>query len=705
MSSPRLMCQLSIPGRFDARNIRKRTISGLLLICMMSYQGMAHGAVIPKITTSSTAKSTLMTIRRSTQSPVPVSPISAPTNVAVHGAWVLGASTDKLTWDAVPGAVSYNVYFTTNYDPILTGVTTNSCSVPANLWHSYRYTITAIASSGQESIPSTPISSLGANDPAIQPANPTPFPKGAPKIVYTRVEWNLNSPRVVISWQGHSGYNYFKIYRDTRLIGTGITPVTFIDINVLPGETHKYAVSEVSIGWPNIEQETEKTISSLVTIPASQPTAPSAQVLSVTDIVPNDDGAKIYFTAVLGALDYRAYKVSHPGSVKYSGGGLSIEMNGLDPVAGDDVIVEAVDKLGPFQTLDGMFSPGMQQMDGSVITAINGQGDPSNIPNVIATSAVIHPVPVPIALNGTQVFLDNFRNEQPLVDTPYSQIDSGVTGNPKLTRDVTEGQNDKWIMRTYDAHPGKSHLFFMGSHFMDTLYDRNHILRGKTIVIPKANPIIVPGHVLHVTFEVDAHLSLRRALGVIIGRANDPLIMPTAGGPPTKSGYSFDWQIRADTHKAEVFNNLLPYNVGRDTHMTNPYQPLRGNISGNFYPGGLNGSMESLDNRHKFDLYISSVRFVAIEAGVLVKDEDLTQIVNRDTQLVENQTLNWFNNTPLALNFYHSIYHSDADHIDLLSGEQVPYAFYWLNYRPYADERHWDNMGFEVLNSFPPSVN
>jgi hypothetical protein len=26
---------------------------------------------------------------------------------------------------------------------------------------------------------------------------------------------------------------------------------------------------------------------------------------------------------------------------------------------------------------------------------------------------------------------------------------------------------------------------------------------------------------------------------------------------------------------------------------------------------------------------------------------------------------------------------------------------YWINFRPFADERHWDNMGFEVLTSFP----
>ncbi len=678
-----------------------RTLSGLFLLFLFYGSAFAHSAILISSSKLSTGKTSHHALYGLYQAPVILNTIVAPTNLSVRGVWTLGASTDKLTWDAARGAASYNVYFTTNYDPILTGVFSTTCVLPTNSWHSYRYTVTAVASNGQESMPSAPVNSLGAENPKKTPAKLRAAPKGPPKIVYTSVDWNLGLPRVELSWQAHSGFDYFKIYRDSKLIRTGITPVSFIDMNVRPGETHSYAVSEVSVGWPAFEQETAKTNSSLVTIPMVPPQYKSPNTLHITDIVPNDDGAKIYFAAIPGAVDYRAFKITHPNSVKYSGGGLSIELNGLDPVAGDDVIVEAVDKLGPFQTSDGMYSPGMHQLNGNIISAINGQGDPSNVPNVIAASAIIHPVPAPFVLNGEQVFLDNFRNEHPLVSVPYAQIDSGVTGNSKQKRDITEDQNDKWIMRTYDAHPGKSHLFFMGSHFMDTLYDRNHVLLGKTIVIPKANPVITPGQVLHVTFEVDAHLSLRRSLGLIISTANDSLIMPTGGGPPTRSGYSFEWKIRPDFHEALVYRNRIPFKVNRDTHTHNYRQSSRGNSSGSLYPGGLNGGMDSLDSRHKFDLFISNTHYVALEEGIVVKDEDLTQIVNPDSMMVENQTLNWLINAPLAINFYHSIYHSDADHIDLLSGAVEPYPFYWLNYRPYGDERHWDNMGFEVLNSFP----
>lgn len=701
------MCMMSPQSHslnFARLFVSNRILSKSFLFSLLFCTGAAHGANIPTTTHSSAAKTSVRHFRSLNQSAVTLHTIAAPTNVTVHGVWLQGISTDILTWDAVPGAVSYNVYYTTNYDQILSGVLGTTCSVPANPWHTGRYTITAIAVNGQESIPSAPVNSLGAMNPATPPNKPVSYPNGAPKIVYSQVQWNLGLPKVQVSWQARSGADYFKIYRDSKLIATGITPLTFLDIKVNPGETHIYAVSEVSIGWPSVVQETTRTKSSPVAIPLAQLLITTSPTVQITDIVPNDDGAKIFFTAVPGAVDYRAYKVSHPGTVKYSAGGLSIEMNGLDPVAGDDILVEAVDKLGPFQTLDGMFSPGMLQLDGSLITAINGQGDPSNVPNLIAVSNVIHPVPVPFSLSGDQVFLDNFRNEQPLVDTPYAQIDPVITGGPNSTKKVTEGQNDKWIMRTYDAQPGKSHLFFMGSHFMDTLYDYAHVLRAKTAVTPKSNPVIAPGQVLHITYEVDPHLSFRRLVGVIIARADDHLVFPTFSGGPTSSGFCFDWQVHPGYHEAFVYNNFHTFDVGRDANLTNPAQPSRWVATNNTYSGGLNGNLDSLDYRHKFDLYISTTRYAAFEEGRLVRQADLTKIVNPTTLLTEDQTLSWMNQTPLTVNFYHYMYHSDADHGDLMSGVILPYPFYWLNYRPYGDERHWDNMGFEVLNSFPTTL-
>ncbi len=678
-----------------------QALPGLCLIPCCSHS--ASAAILLAGKASSSHKSASVRFRSTSGSPVPIDSIIAPANVAVQGAWMLGSSTDKLSWNPVQGAVSYNVYFTTNYDAILTGVIGTSCSVPANAWHNSRYTVTAVNAIGQESIPSTPVNSLGAFDPAVLLTKPVLPPQGAPKIVDTVVEWNLGLPRIRLNWQARNGFDYFNIYRDSVLLATGITPLAYIDTKVKPGETHTYAVSEVSIGWLTLIQETIKTASAPVVIPGAQPQFPSNLKVIITDVAPNDDSAKIYFNAVPGALDYRAYKVSNPAAVKYSGGALSIEMSNLDPVAGDDVIVEAVDKLGPFQTMDGMNAPGIMQLNGVVNSVANGQGDPTNVPNVVAASDIFHANTLPMTMNGTQSFLDNFRNEQPLIDIPYDQIDPIITGGPKSKKLVTESQNNKWIIRTYDAHPGKSHLFFASAHFMDTLYDYNHVLRGKTIVIPKSNPVLTSGRVLHVTFEVDAHLSKRRLLGLIISRADDHLVMPTVGGSPTKSGNSFDWQIHPDYHQAETFIDRKEAIVGADIHSERPGQSIRWQLINKTFTGGLNGNMDSLDNRHKFDLYLSSTRYLILEEGSVMKDVNLTQILNPKTHLTDNDTLAWMNNTPLEINFYHSLYHSDADRDDILSGEYFPFPYYWFNNRPYGDERHWDNMGFEVLNTFPAS--
>ena len=119
--------------------------------------------------------------------------------------------------------------------------------------------------------------------------------------------------------------------------------------------------------------------------------------------------------------------------------------------------------------MDGAMGPGAMNMDGMLNVSINGQGDPANIPNVLARSAVFHVTPQAETLSGEQAFFDTFRNEQPLVQntTPNPAI---VAANPG-DGNFGEYQNDKWTIRNYQGDLQTSRVFFMGSHFMDTLYD------------------------------------------------------------------------------------------------------------------------------------------------------------------------------------------------------------------------------------------
>ena len=82
-------------------------------------------------------------------------------------------------------------------------------------------------------------------------------------------------------------------------------------------------------------------------------------------------------------------------------------------------------------------------------------------------------------------------------------------------------------------------------------------------------------------------------------------------------------------------------------------------------------------------------------------DVDLTRATNGEAKTSSDQTMDWLGKGPVAINFYHYIYHSGADRTEIMNGFIAPYPTYWINYRPYSDERHWDNMGFEVVDNLP----
>ncbi|HZS88750.1 MAG TPA: hypothetical protein VFE42_14850, partial [Chloroflexota bacterium] len=47
--------------------------------------------------------------------------------------------------------------------------------------------------------------------------------------------------------------------------------------------------------------------------------------------------------------------------------------------------------------------------------------------------------------------------------------------------------------------------------------------------------------------------------------------------------------------------------------------------------------------------------------------------------------------------FTHYVYATGPFSEPLVLKSSAPWETYWLNYFPHSDERHWDNMGFEVL--------
>lgn len=616
-----------------------------------------------------------------------------PTNLRVGGVWVAAArrGTDVLHWDPVPGAIAYNVY---QYDDrIAANVTGTSFQVPTAVFTSgLTYTVTAVDAEGNESIPSNLTGARGASDPSRSLSTASLV---TPTNVRATAEWNADEPRISLAWQGHSNNFSYNIYRNGVKVAEGLWGLVYIDTDVHPGQTYSYAVTGAS-GPNNAPGESALSAVATAAAPLGPPAVDSLGQVKITGIIPNDDSATITFSAVPGAVDYRAYNTAKPGIYKYSAGGLSIEMNGIDIYSGADIVVEAVDKMGPYQKMDGVFGPGAMDHVGNINMAINGHGDPSNMPIVLARSVPTHVTTTPFQLTGEQAFFDTFRNSQPFVAGPVQdQAVRSVNGGSNSDRYLREFQNDKWLIRTFWTDQLNTSIFVMSNHFMDTVYDGNtpreggplHITRGSLVMMPKAIADISGGKVLHVTFEVDPHFTSRRWCDVIVAAAGDSVVEPNrALGDTTltASGNVFRWRIEEREHKAEMGRRDASGNLVQQQLITRTSSTLRTVRTAADQDATFNSTFRSLDKRSRFDLYLSSNRFRIYEKGKLVYDRTLPAPLP-------------FNRA--SVSFVHQVYHTGLQRQEDI--RNYPERAYWYNHRPYADERHWDNMGFEVLSGFP----
>ncbi|HEX5323783.1 MAG TPA: hypothetical protein VFW40_08355, partial [Capsulimonadaceae bacterium] len=87
-----------------------------------------------------------------------------------------------------------------------------------------------------------------------------------------------------------------------------------------------------------------------------------------------------------------------------------------------------------------------------------------------------------------------------------------------------------------------------------------------------------------------------------------------------------------------------------------------------------------LDDRSRFDLFISQKHFAVFEDGRKVYDYNLPKPLPFTTARVY---------------FTHYVYHTGNEINELRQGK--PFETFWIDAMPWSDERHWDNMGFEVL--------
>lgn len=656
-----------------------------------TYSYQVRSILGGRVSAPSTPAVTILVPILTPPGPVPL----PPANLRVLPLWS-GAPTDTLSWDVAPDAVRYRVY---QYDRLLGETSDTNFAIPTDKWvAALTYYVTSIRADGKESIPSNIGMAIGGANPARRPDWP-PAPPTPPGSLIVLPQWNHGRPRNLLTWKTWNPDNWtHNVYRDGVRIAQGVTSSYYTDDGIGPGEAHAYSVSGANWHWTTYQESAQ--CPSVSAVSRTGPAGAGGNI-TITGVVPNDDSAIIAFTPFPGAADYRARSLVEPGVYKYSGGSLSIEVNGLAPGVPATFVIEAIDKLGPFQKIDGDLGPGGHHADGTRTSHINGQGAPSNEPVVVASSPPVTLTPQARTLTGAQTFFDTFRDFAPLVQVSVDPRIIAAQGGPAgagIDPDnvfVREWQNDRWIVRNYIGDFYASRIFVMSNHLMETLYDGNTTFRSwpphnndSTITFtPKATADLTGGRILHVTFEVDAHFDGRRWVDVVVADSREPLVKPNDvffHGLPVPSGRLF----RLDQFPDHALLTVGTGDAGNGkmTFAEAGVGGARQWIGG--YPG-LNGTTGDLDKRHRFDLYLSATRCRLIEAGYTLYDGPLPTPLTFPLDRV-------------AVYFEHQVYHTGNDRPELI--RYAPDETYWINHRPWADERHWDNMGFEVLSAFPASV-
>ncbi|HVF69764.1 MAG TPA: PA14 domain-containing protein [Xanthomonadales bacterium] len=422
--------------------------------------------------------------------------------------------------------------------------------------------------------------------------------------------------------------------------------------------------------------------------------------VTITGIAVNNSSAKISFLPVANAVDYRAYDVNNPALMKYAGklylenGTTSagqIEWNLLGDGQNHTIVVEAVDALGPVPRAnqydlnnrplvnpvpnDAM--PGANAgptTDGNF--SINGQGASGNNPHVIARSPrfVVRANPalraIPSGQDAGQAFFDMFPNDMAPSIQRVGEIDAV---NSVVTYRLGTAPTD-WTILFSGVDTGNSMPFIADDHFMEMVFDGGtplHTAFGYMTMTPRPQLDFSNGRIAHLTMEVDSHFTDNRWVGIELAPATDPFRSLNPAQPVNTTNRGIF---------VEILNNcVVDFAAGLD----NNGNPVRTRLMGgnSAIPCNRRQNGIGLDNRTRFDLFVSQNRIALFENGVLLSQGAIP---------------------PGLLNFQLAQAYFSHYNIESTLGREVlqqaaPYMDYWINQFPYSDERHWDNMGFEVL--------
>ncbi len=435
-----------------------------------------------------------------------------------------------------------------------------------------------------------------------------------------------------------------------------------------------------------------------------------------------------------------------------------MEYNDLGDNQPHTLVIEALDALGPVPP--GSLYSGMgntpflsTQPAGSMLgankgatvdgkTSTNGQGPYTSNPQVIARSqpfvvrANTDQKAIPSKSSATQTFFDTFENAEGPTIRLISRTDStsdafGNLGSMRYT--MNSGTPKAWELEFRRTDNINSMPFIGADHFMDMVFDGatpgvpapTHTLYASMAMTPVQTVDMSGGKILHLTMEVDAHQSFRRWMNFALAPASDPLQnWDPFGFSMNNANQAAFFELTDGGCSFDMFTGPNP------SQGQSPTGPRIWGGGGNtgcgwdqtFILKNLTKNGRGLDDRSRFDLFVSQTHAALFQDGQLITQGDIPA-----------GSFPWANGL-VKVYYSHYLYHSDDEKLIYLPGVEVngqkfcyPLNSYFFNDPiagtaadkticniayppgygfPNSDERHWDNMGFEVLpSSEAPSNN
>ncbi len=438
--------------------------------------------------------------------------------------------------------------------------------------------------------------------------------------------------------------------------------------------------------------------------PTQPPPAPAdLPPVNIVQVVPGDDSVAVRVRREYGAKDMRLWLLGKPNVLKYGGqlpdapywevnsqatpwqpdfSTIHAEYNGLG-LDEEELVVELLRDTGPFQhPIAGMEA---------AVQHLNGQGDPSVPVEVIARSIIKvqgKPIEMP---KGSKVFLDRFKGNKML------QINGNKGQYPESEAmrvgAYNEYDDENFIISTHLADPKNTFVFRHDNHIMSILADAARVTNASIMFQCRETFDCSGGKVLYARGEWDAHNTSRRWQVWTFWPAGEPYYTPGKVDPDDKGVRPRrNLSNREIRHEVAFNRHELYVSDGTDEGFMYPYTPAndwnpptwRRHWTG--MPQS-DGTPFEIDFRHLIQTFVYPDKVVIAESDPLGKLWNLHSF-----QLLKPRPFENF-----SVGIIQQLYHTSLEHQEMEPWKAI--ANYWFNYMPTQDERHWDNLGFAVLDA------